>query len=92
MNDALAEGNAFNVTEQSVKAMEAAYDVICLEPPTTRPPTTEPPTTQPPTTKPPTTQPPTSQTTGSGEQDRINNFTLRVLRRYKIFAQSKGAL
>ena len=80
MNDAI--GNAANVTEQSVKAMEAAYDVICLEPPTTRPPTTEP----------PTTQPPTSQTTGSGEQDRINNFTLRVLRRYKIFAQSKGAL
>ena len=85
MNDAI--GNAANVTEQSVKAMEAAYDVICLEPPTTRPPTTEPTTTQPPTTK-----PPTSQTTGSGEQDRINNFTLRVLRRYKIFAQSKGAL
>ena len=80
MNDAM--GNAGNFTEQSVKAMEAAYDVICLEPPTTRPPTTEP----------PTTQPPTSQTTGSGEQDRINNFTLRVLRRYKIFAQSKGAL
>ena len=29
-----------NFTEQSVKAMEAAYDVICPEPPTTQPPTT----------------------------------------------------
>ena len=65
MNDALAEGNAFNVTEQSVKAMEAAYDVICLEPPTTQPPTTEPPTTQ---------------TTGSGEQDRINKSTYTLYR------------
>ena len=33
MNEAI--GNAANVTEQAVKAMEAAYDVICLEQPMT---------------------------------------------------------
>ena len=76
-----ATGYAVNVTEQAVKAMEAAYDVICLEQTTTQPPKTQPPTTQPPTTQPPTrqtteqtTQAP-EPTTGSGEQDRINKRT-----------------
>ena len=65
-----------NFTEQSVKAMEAAYDVICpKQSPTTRPPTTQLPTTQPLTTQ--TTEQTTTPepTTGSGEQDRINKRT-----------------
>ena len=67
MDDTIGNPHS-NFTEQSVRAIEAAYDVICPEPQTTQPPTTQPPTTQPPTTQP-------STTTGSGEQDRINKST-----------------
>ena len=85
MNDAM--GNAGNFTEQSVKAMEAAYDVICPVPVTTGLVTTTPVTTGPVTTGPVTTGPLTTTlltttplTTGpvmigSGEQDRINKST-----------------
>ena len=64
MNDVI--GNAGNFTEQSVKAMEAAYDVICPVPVTTGVVTTTPVTTGPVTTTPVTTTPvrTTSLTTG----------------------------
>ena len=85
MNDAI--GNSGNFTEQSVEVVEAAYDVICPVPVTTRPVTTTPLTTTPLTTgsltaTPLTTTPLTTTplTTGpvmigSGEQDRINKST-----------------
>ena len=75
MNDAM--GNAGNFTEQSVKAMEAAYDVICPVPVTTGLVTTTPVTTTPVTTEPVTTRPVTTGPVmiGSGKQDRINKGT-----------------
>ena len=86
MNDTISNPVS-NFTEQSVKAMEAAYDVICPVPVTTGLVTTTPVTTTPVTTEPVTTRPVTtgavttgSVTTGpvmigSGKQDRINKGT-----------------
>ena len=90
MNDAL--GNAVgSFTEQSVKAIEAAYDVICLkQTTTTQPPTMQ--TTEQTTTQAPETTTTPEPTTGSVEQDRINKRTQGLLRRYNIFTQSTGDL
>ena len=60
MNDTISNPVS-NFTEQSVKAIEAAYDVICSVPVTTTPMTTTPVTTTPVTTTPVTTTPVTTK-------------------------------